>query len=136
MPRVRAASFRERRGPAWVTVEQMKLDARQDVPEYRQMRMPLDPGPDQRGPHGPALDHRTESPHREAGDRGGSLGRDRAAVHDRQRDPRGGVVDDHQGTDARQPELVVRGEPGDPFHADEVAEEIGAAEHGRHRVEE
>ena len=49
-----------------------------------------------------------------------------------------GVIDDDDRADRRQPALVVRREPGHPFHADQVARtvRVGAAQIGRHGVHE
>ena len=46
----------ERRGPLRVSIEERQRDARQHVPEHREMAVALDPGPDERGAWRPPAD--------------------------------------------------------------------------------
>ena len=102
------------------------------------MAVPLDPAADERRADRPAGDLRREAPDRDPGHRRGALGGDRAAVEDRHRQAGGGVVEHHHGVDRRQAKRVVRPEPGDPLHPDEVVAAVRrrSPKVGRHRVHE
>ena len=102
------------------------------------MAVALDPAADERRADRPAADLRREAPDRDPGHRRGALGGDRATVEDRHGQAGGGVVEHHHGVDRRQAQRVVRREPGDPLHPDEVVAAVGgrAPQVGRHRVHE
>ena len=80
-----------------------QLDARQHVPEHREVAVALDPAADERRASRPAGDLRREAPDRDARHRRGPLGGDRTAVEDRHGQAGRGVVEDHDGVDRRQP---------------------------------
>jgi len=128
----------ERRRALGQPVVHRELDARKQVPEHGDVGVSLDPGPDHRRARCPAHDGWRPAADGDPGHGGGAVGRDRPPVHDRQRDARHGVVDDHEAMERGQPGQAVRREAGDPLHAHEIRRTVHglAPEMGRHGVDE
>jgi len=121
-----------------ISIEHRELDARQQMPEHRHVAVTLHAGADQGRARRSSFDAWCEPPDRNPGHRRGALGRDRAAIEHRYRQARPGVIEDHHGVDRRDPEGVVRPEPGHPFHADQVVGPVrrGPPQVCGHRVDE